>query len=303
MGGVGEERDISIQSGNCVATALKEAGVNVVAADVGPDNLDMLEDDSIDVFFLALHGAFGEDGQLQQILEDKALVYTGSGPAASRLAFDKLAGKKRFTKAGVNTPAAIEFNPDIDVVRFENQLHRLADRFVIKPLRQGSTIGVSIADDPGAAIEAVRKCSSRFGDCMIEQFIPGSDITVGILCDEALPIIEIRSKSGFYDYHAKYMDKETQFLFDTIDDPALTTEIQTAALDCFNVLGCRHFGRVDFVLGDDRIAYALEVNTIPGLTTHSLLPKAAAKTGLSMGDLCIKIIEAALESKKSTVRR
>ena len=114
MGGIGEERDISIQSGSCVAKALKEAGVNVVTSDIGPDNLDILEDSGIDVFFLALHGRFGEDGQLQQILEDRALVYTGSGPKASRLAFDKLASKRRFIEAGIDTPAAIEFNPDID---------------------------------------------------------------------------------------------------------------------------------------------------------------------------------------------
>jgi len=296
MGGIGEEHDISIRSGQCVAGALKQAGLNVVTSDIGPDNLNILEDNAIDVFFIALHGKFGEDGRLQQILEDRDLVYTGSGPEAGRLAFDKLAGKKRFIEAGIETPAAIEFNPDIDVVRLENQLRRLADRFVIKPLRQGSTIGISVADDPGAAIEAARKCSSEFGDCMIEQFIPGRDITVGILENRAMPIIEIRSKSGFYDYHAKYIDEETQFLFDTIDQPSLAAEIQTAALDSFNVLGCRHFGRVDFILGDDGIAYVLEVNTIPGLTTHSLLPKAAAKAGFSMSDLCIKIIEQAHSS-------
>ncbi len=296
MGGIGEERDISIRSGQCVAGALKQAGLNVVTSDIGPENLNILEDNTIDVFFIALHGRFGEDGRLQQILEDRALVYTGSGPEASRLAFDKLAGKKRFIEAGIETPAAIEFEPDIDIVRFENQLRRLADRFVIKPLRQGSTIGVAIADDPGAAIKAARKCSSEFGDCMIEQFIPGRDITVGILENRAMPIIEIRSKSGFYDYHAKYIDEETQFLFDTIDQPSLTAEIKVVALDSFNVLGCRHFGRVDFILGDDGIAYVLEVNTIPGLTAHSLLPKAAAKAGLSMSGLCIKIIEAAHSS-------
>ena len=296
MGGVGEERDISIRSGNYVAQALKQAGFSVVTSDVGPDNLDILEDGSIDVFFLALHGAFGEDGQLQQILEDRALVYTGSGPEASRLAFDKLAGKKRFIEAGIETPAAIEFNPDIDVVRFENQLRRLADRFVIKPMRQGSTIGVAIADDPGAAIEAARECSSEFGNCMIEQFIPGRDITVGILCDEALPIIELRTQAGFYDYQAKYIDEKTEFLFDTIDDPALTAKIQTAALDCFKALGCRHFARVDFRLGNDGVIYALEVNSIPGFTIRSDLPKAAARAGLSMSGLCIKIIEAAHSS-------
>lgn len=118
-------------------------------------------------------------------------------------------------------------------------------------------------------------------------------MTVWILGNQALPIIEIRSKTGFYDYHAKYIDERTEFLFDTIDDPGLVSKINQAALDCFNVLGCRHFARVDFILGDDGIPYVLEVNTIPGFTTHSLLPKAAAKIGLSMSQLCVKIIEMA----------
>lgn len=295
-GGIGEERDISIQSGNCVTQALKKAGLNVIAADIGPDNMDILQDGSIDVFFIALHGRFGEDGQLQQILEDKSLLYTGSGPTASRLAFDKLASKKCFAKAGVHTPATIEFNPNLDIAQLEKQLWQLADKYVIKPLRQGSTIGVSIVDDPKSALAAARQCSSRFGNCMIEEFIRGREITVGILENLALPIIEIKSKTGFYNYQAKYIDEQTEFLFDTIDDPALIGKINAAAIDCFKALSCRGFGRVDFILDNEQKAYALEVNNIPGLTAHSLLPKAAAKAGLSMSDLCVRIIEAACSS-------
>ncbi len=296
MGGIGEERDISIQSGSCVAQALRQAGLNVVTVDIHPNNLDILEDSSIDVFFIALHGKFGEDGQLQQILEDKSHCYTGSGPRASRLAFDKLASKKLFAKAGVTTPKVIKFNSQANAKELEKQLLQLGDKLIVKPVRQGSTIGVSIADDPNSAVAAGQECSSKFGECMIEEFIPGREISVGILQHEALPIIEIRSKTGFYDYHAKYIDEQTEYLFDTIEGPELIAKIKTSALSCFDALGCRHFARVDFILGSDAIPYVLEVNTIPGLTTHSLVPKAAAKTGLSMSQLCVRIIEAAYSS-------
>lgn len=295
MGGISEERDISIQSGNCVAEALQEAGLDVVASDIQPTKLDILDNADIDVFFLALHGRFGEDGQLQQILEEKSLCYTGSGPEASRLAFDKLASKKRFADVGVATPNAIAFDARSEAAELQERLAQLAERFVVKPVRQGSTIGVTMVDDPKSALTAARACSQKFGDCMIEQFIPGKEITVGILEDQALPIIEIRPKTAFYDYHAKYLDEETEFLFDTIE-PALAADIQAQALRCFNALGLRHFARIDLILGDDGRAYVLEANTIPGLTTHSLVPKAAARAGLSMSDLCVRIVQAAHSS-------
>jgi D-alanine-D-alanine ligase len=236
---------------------------------------------------------------LQQILEDKGLCYTGSGPQASRLAFDKLAAKQCFIEADVTTPKVIVFDMNTESKELESQLLRLSNKFVVKPVCQGSTIGISIVDNPKSALAEARKCSARFGDCMIEEYIAGREITVGVLLGRALPTIEIKSKTGFYDYHAKYIDDRTQFLFDTIDNHALIEKIETAALDCFNALGLRHFARVDFILSADGSVYALEANSIPGLTSHSLLPKAAAKTGLSMSDLCIKIIEAALETGKT----
>lgn len=295
-GGIGFERDISLQSGRCVAEALKEAGFEVSTADIRPDNLDILNDKSIDVFFPALHGKFGEDGQLQQILEDRSLTYAGSGPEASKAAFDKMASKKLFEQAGVATPAAVEFGPETDISLLEEQLQDFAHKYVVKPVRQGSSVGVSIVSTPHEAVDAARETFSEFGDCMIEEFVPGTEVTVGILHSLALPIIEVRAQGGFYDYHAKYVDEQTEYLFDTITDTAIAANLSRAAVDCFNALGCRHFARVDFLLSDEKIAYALEANTIPGFTSHSLLPKAALKAGLSMSDLCSNIVEAAYSS-------
>jgi len=295
-GGIGSERDVSIQSGKCVAQALAEAGLNVITADIRPDCLDILQDGSVDIFFPALHGQFGEDGRLQQIFEDRSLLYAGSGPQASRLAFDKIESKKLFNKAGISTPVAIEFRTETDIRELEEQLHDFRGKFVVKPVRQGSSVGISIVSTQEEAIASAQKTLCEFGDCMIEEFVPGREITVGILCEQALPIIEIRTKSSFYDYHAKYVDEQTEFLFDTIADTAVVDNIKQAAIDCFHALGCKHFARVDFILSGDGTAYALEVNTIPGFTSHSLLPKAAAKTGLAMSDLCRKIIDTAYSS-------
>lgn len=292
-GGIGSEREISLQSGKYVAQALKEAGFEVVTADIRPDNLEILNDSSIDVFFPALHGKFGEDGQLQQILEDRSLLYAGSGPEASIAAFDKMASKKLFEQAGLATPAAVEFGPETDISQLEEQLRDFTHKYVVKPVRQGSSVGVSIVSTPHEAVAAARETFSEFGDCMIEEFVPGMEVTVGILHGRPLPIIEVRTQGGFYDYHAKYVDEKTEYLFDTITDTAIAANVRRAAAECFNVLDCRHFARVDFILSDEKIAYALEVNTIPGFTSHSLLPKAAAKAGLSMSDLCTEIVEAA----------
>jgi D-alanine-D-alanine ligase len=297
MGGIGAERKISIQSGNCIAEALGQAGLNVVTADIVPSKMDILQSADIDVFFIALHGEFGEDGQLQQILETHNLIYTGSGPIASKLAFDKRASKKLFADAGVSVPEAVEFGEKANLQKLEQQLWELGDKFVIKPQRQGSSVGVSIVDGLQDAIARACKTRQEFGDCIIEKFIPGREITVGILQRQALPIIEIKSKTGFYDYQAKYVDQRTGFLFDTIEDESLKVKISQAAIDCFDALGCQDFARVDFILGEDGSPYALEVNTIPGFTTHSLLPKAAERAGLSMSEFCVRIVELAIERR------
>lgn len=292
-GGVGRERDVSLESGRCVAEALRQGGLDVVTSDIRPDDMQVLDRGDIDVFFPALHGEFGEDGQLQQVFEERGLVYVGSGPEASRRAFDKMVSKRLFAATGVNVPAAVEFNQDSDPTGFEEQLEGLGERFVVKPVRQGSSVGVHIVEGRCEAIAAAERVRGEFGDCMIESFVTGREITVGVLGRQTLPIIEIRSKTGFYDYQAKYADDRTEYLFDTIADAGVRAGIGRAAMACFDALGCRDFARIDFMLGEDGTPYALEANTIPGFTTHSLLPKAAGRIGLSMSDLCVRIVRAA----------
>ncbi len=301
MGGVGAERQVSLHSGRNMAGAIRAAGFETVESDITCDNLTILDDGSIDVFFLALHGEFGEDGQLQEILESRNLVYTGSGPQASRLAFDKIVSKKIFREAGIRVGDDFCVDGETDFVKLAGQIEKVGAKFVVKPIKQGSSVGVRIVEGADKAIEAARACLSRYGDCMIEEFIDGKEITVGILAGEPLPIIEVRSKTDFYDYNAKYIDDSTEYLFGTIGDDSLVESIKADAVKCFELLGCRHFGRVDMILSDDNIPCVLEINTLPGLTTHSLLPKAANKAGISNSELCVKIIESALVSFKQKV--
>jgi D-alanine-D-alanine ligase len=298
-GGVGRERQVSLESGRCVAEAMQQAGLDVVTSDIRPDDMQVLDRRDIDVFFLALHGEFGEDGQLQRVFEDRGLVYTGSGPEASRLAFDKIASKRLFARAGVDVPAVVEFTRDMKPAELETRLKGLGERLVVKPIRQGSSVGVHVVGGRAEAVAVAQQVLGEFGDCMVESFIQGRELTVGVLGRQVLPIIEIRSKTGFYDYQAKYVDDRTEYLFDTIEDQAVQARIQGAALACFDALGCRDFARVDFILSGDGTPYALEVNTIPGFTSHSLLPKAAARIGLSMGELCVRIVRTTLAQHHS----
>ncbi len=292
-GGISAEREVSFQSGRLVADAIEKAGREVVSFDIRPDNLSMLDDADIDVFFPAIHGTFGEDGQLQEILEQSRLCYTGSGPQASRTAFDKLACKKALEKTEIVLPKDIFVASGDDIEHLAERILSLGETVVVKPISDGSSFGVQIIEAEKAAPEAV-KTFQEFGSCMVEEFISGREITIGILNGKALPIIEIRSKTGFYDYQAKYISDSTEYLFDTIDDAGLVGRINSIAVESFNLIGCRHFGRVDMILSDASVPYFLEINTLPGFTSHSLFPKAANKAGLSNSRLCMEIIEAAM---------
>ncbi len=302
-GGIGQEREVSLDSGRCIAEALRDGGFEVVESDIRPDDLTVLDRTDIDVFFVALHGQFGEDGRLQQILDDRGLTYTGCGAEVSRLAFDKVISKERFAEAGVMVAATVEFGKGSEVGAIADQLRDLGERFVVKPIRQGSSVGVYIVEGPDETAKLARKVWGEFGDCMIEPFISGREITVGVLERETLPIIEIRAKTGFYDYQAKYVDDHTEYLFDTIEDERVRSQAGQAALACFDALGCRDFARADFILSADGTAYVLEINTIPGFTTHSLLPKAAARAGIPMTELCGRIVRAAFSRKSSAAKR
>ena len=293
-GGISSERQVSLQSGENIASALEQAGFEVVTSDIAPDNLDILEDSTIDVFYLALHGTFGEDGQLQQILEDRSLCFTGSGAEASRIAFDKCKSKDLFGTAGAIVPRDVRLDGTCDADGLTKRLAGMGEKFVVKPVCEGSSVGVQIVQGVDAAVAAGLDCYGQFGDCIVEQFITGKEITVGILEGKSLPIIEIRSNAVFYDYQAKYEDDTTEYLFDTVHDAELIEKISRTAQDCFNVLNCRHLARVDMIIDDDGTAYVLEINTLPGFTSHSLLPMAAKKAGINAPALCSQIVHAAM---------
>jgi D-alanine-D-alanine ligase len=287
MGGIGRERDVSLQSGACVLEALTGAGVEALAWDTTPDTLQILDDNTIDCFFIALHGEFGEDGGIQTILEHKGRVYTGSRPDVCQHTFHKMATKASLAEVGLLTPRAVAFAPGQT-----NEQLCINDKVVIKPICQGSSVGIHIVDSTHDVAVLCEQVFAEFGDCMVEEFIKGRELTVGMLNGRALPVIEIRPQADFYDYHAKYVDESTQYLFDTVE-PSLACTLQRDALSCCQHLGLRHMARVDYILGPDDRAYVLEVNTIPGLTSHSLLPKAGARVGLSLGDLCREVVNAA----------
>jgi D-alanine-D-alanine ligase len=300
-GGIGSERQVSLLSGRTIWGSLQEAGVRAVLSDITPDDTHILDDATIDVFFLGLHGQFGEDGGLQSILEERGLVFTGSGAEASRKAFDKIDSKAAFANAGVVVARQVIVEPADTEASLGNKLATLGGRLVVKPTRQGSSVGVEMADNPVVAARMGIQCFRTFGNCMIEEFVKGREITVGILNGAALPIIEIRSQAAFYDYNAKYIADSTEYRFDTIADASLVKRIQQAALDCFNALGCRHLSRVDFILTDDGVPYVLEINTLPGFTSHSLLPMAARKAGIPTPELCRRIVEAAWNGRTAAV--
>ena len=296
FGGIGSEREVSLDSGRTVADALTSAGIETIAADITPEDLSILDDNTIDAFFIMLHGIWGEDGQLQKILEQKGLTFTGSGSKASQLAFDKGDSKKAFLSAGLPTLPYLAVGCDSDWGLTEKELEIIGKKFVVKPACEGSSTGIEIAEGIDEAIAAAKKCTAAYGKTVIEKYVKAREFTVGVLAGEALPIIEIRTKQAFYDYNAKYIADTTEYLFDTLEDKKIAADMSSAALKCFEQLGCQGYARVDFLLTEDNKFYILEANTIPGFTSHSLLPKAAAKRGYSLPELCEKILADALNT-------
>jgi len=292
-GGPSTEREVSLKSGRAVASALVSLGHEVRCTDIAPGALEAL-DWPADVVFIALHGRFGEDGQVQRILEERGIRYTGSGPEASALAMDKVATKRRFIEAEIPTPRFDVVTPD----RFEVVLRSWRPPVVVKPVAEGSSVDCVIAHDSQAFRSALGRVLSKYGQGLIEHFIKGPELTVGILGEVALPAIEIRTRREFYNYQAKYLDDDTQYRFDIDLPEAVVDEVRRLSLQAHRALGCRDFSRVDWMVdGVTHQPYALEINTIPGFTDHSLLPKAAQRAGLRFADLCAQIVEMALHSR------
>jgi len=283
MGGPSAERDVSLRSGAAVADGLRQAGYTVVEIDVTGRALDIPE--PVQAVFVALHGEFGEDGRVQALLEQRKLPYTGSGPEASQTAFDKVASKRIFDRCGIP-------HPTYEVLQ-RGASRRLPLPVVVKPARQGSSIGVhrvrEETDWPAAFEDALR----HGPDVIVEAYIAGRELTVGIVEDEALPVVEIAAPDAWYDYRAKYTPGATSYLVPAPVDDTVARACSQAALQAFHVLGCRGFARVDFRYAEDGGVFVLEVNSIPGFTETSLLPKAAAGVGMAFSELCDRILRCA----------
>ncbi len=292
-GGISSEREISLLTGEQIAAALRRCGHRVFQADIAPTNLAALDHQPCDVVFPALHGTFGEDGGIQEILEQRRLPFVGSDSACSRLAMDKLATKQKLLENSVPTP-------DWQVVysgKFKDSwvpASGIGYPCVIKPIAEGSSVDCAVCRNAQEARQHLASTLSRHGSMLVERFITGPELTVGIINGTPLPTIEIRSKVNFYDYQAKYVRPDTQYLFE-IDLPATVLDaVRAAALDTWRLVGARHLARVDIMVDATTLRPSvLEINTMPGFTSHSLVPKAAQHAGISFEKLCDRLVQMA----------
>ena len=286
MGGPGSEREVSLATGRGVAKALRSLGVEAVEVDVRDENFQLPDD--VDLAFITIHGTFGEDGQIQKILERRGIPYTGEGVNGSEIAFDKIRTKEKFREHEVTTPPSEVIQP--------GQRPTIPLPIVVKAPRQGSTVGVVIVKDESELESAITEAGKYGRELLIEKFIAGRELTIGILGNQALPILEIIPKGGFYDFNNKYPFLNPQagggaeHVCPANIDAGKTKEIQELALRAFRSAGLQVYARVDAILSDNGQPYILEINTIPGMTEASLLPEAAAAAGIGYADLCARII-------------
>ena len=291
-GGISPEREVSLVTGNGIYQSLLKTGYKTIFIDFDNNSIDILK--SVDVAFIALHGKFGEDGTVQGLLELLKIPYTGSGVLSSAAAMDKIFSKKIFICENIVTPPFIEVTEknikNIEALKTK-VIKNIGFPAIIKPNRGGSSIGVTILNDDNGLEKAVETAFGYDNKIIIEKYIKGKLLTVSIIGKDpvALPIIEIKPKSGFYDYESKYTPGLTDYIIPAEIDDIISKNISDIALRCYKSLDCEGFSRIDFILSDDGIIYALEVNTIPGMTPTSLVPKAADACGINY-DLLVEII-------------
>ncbi len=293
MGGSSSERDISMLSGTAIAGGLENAGYKVSRVIVAENNSFNLPD-STEAVFIALHGTFGEDGQVQEILENMRIPYTGSGIESSRLSFDKNLSRKAFESASIIVPCGVVYRKGDKL-----ELPDFGVPLVVKPPRQGSSIGISVVNEEEDFVPALEDAFQYGDDVLIEDFIPGYEWTVPVVNGRVLPVIEIcpEQSDGWFNWRAKYQsDGKTSYFFPE-DDPSnkeLTKSVRKIALEVFRAVKASGFARVDFRISiEDGKPYVLELNSIPGFTETSLLPKSAAKEGITFANLCAEIMESA----------
>jgi D-alanine-D-alanine ligase len=299
FGGRSSEREVSIMSGTGVLAALRSRGVDAHAFDPGTQTLAELEAAKFDRVFIALHGRFGEDGTIQGVLETLRVPYTGSGVQASAIAIDKLTAKRIWAAEGLPTPAWRVAHADTD---WKRVVAELGDALIVKPAREGSTIGITkVTQHDGNELAAAFETAVRYDDrVLVEELIPGRELTCAILGEgttaRALPLVEIRAPAENYDYQAKYFSEQTRYFCPAPIDERLAHEIQRLCVRAYNALGARGWGRVDVMLRTDANGdqpYLLELNTSPGMTSHSLVPMAARAVGMSYEDLVLEILASA----------
>jgi D-alanine-D-alanine ligase len=289
MGGLSSEREVSLDSGKGVHQALVERGYDCVALDWNRDVKlpELLARERIEVVWNALHGTFGEDGAVQGLLTCLAIPYTGSGILASALAMDKIASKRIFESNGVSTPPWRLIGADGD---WRAAMDGIDLPVVIKPALEGSSVGVTIVKREAELDAAFALAARHRGPALIERFIAGTEVNTAVLGDEVLGSIEIIPAGEFYDYDAKYVRDDTQYLIPTTLPAATVEHIEEVALAAHRALGCSAHTRVDLRVSEAGEAFVLEVNTLPGMTSHSLLPKIAAHRGIDYATLCERIL-------------
>lgn len=287
MGGMSAEREISLRTGNAVLRALQGLELDAVGIDAGHNLPAQLLESGAQLAFIALHGRYGEDGIVQGLLELMQIPYTGSGVLASSMAMNKLVTKQILLHHGILTPDFATYRRGDDREAFA--AGRQEYPLVVKPAREGSTIGVSIVQGaPG--LQAGLDEALRFDELvLVEEFISGAEVTVGVLGDQALPVIQVVPKGGFYDFQSKYTPGQTEYLLPAPLPEAVTCRLQKVAVIACQALGCRGAARVDFIVRDMEL-FCLEVNTIPGMTETSLLPKAAGAVGIPFDQLVLRIL-------------
>ncbi len=291
MGGRSAERDISLRSGGAVLAALRRQGVDAHGVDAGADVVARLQAGGFARAFIALHGRGGEDGVIQGALETMGLPYTGSGVLASALSMDKLRSKRVWQGAGLPTPPCRPVTREEDL---DAAMEAVGLPLIVKPVHEGSSLGMTKVYSWEALPEAWRAARAYDADVLVEQWIDGREYTVAVIGDRALPLIAISTGREFYDYTAKYDDDSTLFECPCGLPAAREAVLQALALEAFAALGCRGWGRVDLICDEDDEPWLIEVNTVPGMTDHSLVPMAARAAGLSFDEVVMEVLATSL---------
>lgn len=297
LGGTSAEREVSLNSGAAVLAGLREAGIDAHGVDPRDADITQLKNQGFRKAFIALHGRGGEDGTLQGLLELIGMPYTGSGVMASAISMDKLRSKLLWQGAGLPVAPWValtraEFAQGLS----EDEQQRIAALglpLIVKPSREGSSVGMSRVTESGALTDALALAFQHDEEVLVEKWLSGPEFTVAVLGEEILPSVRIQPAGVFYDYEAKYLSDETQYFCPGCEEPSREQEMQSLVLKAWKVLGCSGWGRIDVMQDSDGLLYLLEANTSPGMTSHSLVPMAARQAGMSFSQLVVRILDLA----------